>query len=813
VSEPGADDMLTRFATRLRQASLTTRITVVGATVTAAAIVMALLALSAETRQGTRRVFAAQLSSQQRALLNLQQQNLRTLISSAAIISESPTLRSALETYRLEQNTGGAVRNDLVQTVERELANLVTGVDRQLLMVTDDRGRVFAAASRDGRRPQHGVDLSGMKAVRHAIDPNASGDGELAVYRDGAQSYQVGVYPFVLNGYTIGALLLGERLGADQGVLANAHAAFGGDIAVTAGSTLLVSAGAVPSAALVEHLVASDSATRDSTRMVRVGDSEIVVAPLELGETQTGERVSLWLLKPVDATVASLTNPLFRDFLLYGALAVVLAAIGAAFTTRSVLESFHSFVAYMRTGASSERVERPFDTTRVPAEVRTLNASFEQLMNDISAKRSALERRTTELTAANAVLVDEVRERQRMETALRQSEEQLRQSQKLEAIGTLAGGIAHDFNNLLTAVSGFTQLALMRSDPRSSVAADLRQVVEAADRAAHLTKQLLAFGRKQVLQPTVLDVAEVVRGVAPMLSRLLGEHIQLDIVSDDNVPRVIADKGQLEQVIINLGINARDAMAGGGVLTIRVATSVDARNREAGTGQSHVVLIVSDTGTGIPAAIRERIFEPFFTTKEAGKGTGLGLSTVYGIVKQSGGTIDLDSIEGVGTTFRISLPAASDELAPGFVADTVADMPRGTETILLVEDDADVRSFARRTLEERGYTVLPASGAMEALELAASARIDVLLSDIVMPELNGPMLAERLESQRQLPSVVIFMSGYADESLVSMGLNSGSAFLRKPFTPQTLARTVRDAIDASTASPRPSAPRPGRVHA
>ena len=492
---------------------------------------------------------------------------------------------------------------------------------------------------------------------------------------------------------------------------------------------------------------------------------------------------------------------------------MVLAAIGAAFTTRSVLESFHSFVAYMRTGASAERVERPFDTTRVPAEVRTLNASFEQLMNDISLKRSALERRTTELTAANAVLVDEVRERQRMETALRQSEEQLRQSQKLEAIGTLAGGIAHDFNNLLTAVSGFTQLALMRSDPKSSVAADLRQVVEAADRAAHLTKQLLAFGRKQVLQPTVLDIAEVVQGVAPMLARLLGEHIQLDLVGDDNVPRVIADKGQLEQVIINLGINARDAMAGGGVLTIRVANSVDARNRANGTGQSHVVLIVADTGTGIPVAIRERIFEPFFTTKEAGKGTGLGLSTVYGIVKQSGGTIDLDSIEGVGTTFRISLPAASDELAPGFIAETAANMPGGTETILLVEDDADVRSFTRRTLEERGYTVLPASGAMEALELAASARIDVLLSDIVMPELNGPMLAKRLEMQRQLPSVVIFMSGYADESLVSMGLNSGSAFLRKPFTPLTLARTVRDAIDAASASPRPQATRTGRVHA
>jgi signal transduction histidine kinase/ActR/RegA family two-component response regulator len=801
---------LTRLRTRLRQTSLASRIIGLGVIVTAAAIAMALWALSAETRDATRQVFASQLSNQQHALLNLQQQNLRTLISSAAVISESPALRSAIETYRLEQNTGGPVRNDLVQTVERELANLATVVDRQLLMVTDDRGRVFAAASRDGRRPNRGVDLSDLKAVREALDPNTAGTGALAVYRDGERSYQVAVYPFVLNGYTIGALLLGERIGADQGVLANAHAAFGGDIVVTAGTALLASVGSTPSAELIAQLVASSHASPDSTRIVKVGHSELVIAPLSLGETQMGEHVALWLLQPIDATVASLTGPLFRDFLLYGALAVILAALGAALAARSVLKSFHAFVAYMRTGATAERVDHPFDADRAPAEVRTLNDSFVQLMNDISAKRSALERRTTELTAANAVLVDEVRERQRMEQALRQSEEQLRQSQKLEAIGTLAGGIAHDFNNLLTAVSGFTQLALMRSDPKGPVAADLRQVVEAADRAAHLTKQLLAFGRKQVLQPTVLDIAEVVRGVSPMLARLLGEHIQLDLVADDNVARVIADKGQLEQVIINLAINARDAMPGGGVLTIRVANAVDARaTRAAGSAQAHVVLTVSDTGTGIPASIRDRIFEPFFTTKEAGKGTGLGLSTVYGIIKQSGGTIDLDSIEGVGTTFRISLPAASDEMIPGLMTDPAADLPSGTETILLVEDDADVRSFARRTLEERGYTVLPANGALEALELAASARADVLLSDIVMPELNGPMLAERLRLQRQLPAVVIFMSGYADESLVSMGLNSGSAFLRKPFTPATLARTVRDAIDSARAAPRAS--RPGRV--
>jgi len=806
----GADGgALNRFVLRVRRASLAVRLTAIGAIVTAAAIAMALSALSADTRAGTRRIFTEQLTRQQRALRELQRQNLTQLISVAAIVTQSPNLRSPLETYRLELNSGAAPRQDLVQTVERELGNLLTSVDRELLLVTDDHGRVFAGASHDGRLPPHGLDLSGLWAVRQALDPSSEQDGHLAVYRDGSISYQVAVYPFVLDGYTIGALLLGERL--EQGVLATAREAFQGHVLVTTGSAMLAHAGIgpMPEQRVVDRLVHETASQDTSARTIRIAGSEIVAAPLSLGETQAGEPVALWLIQPVDATVSALTTPLRRDFILYGTLAVIAAALGAALATRSGLASFNEFVAFMRTGASAERVDQKFDTSRVPVEVQTLNASFEQLMNDIAAKRRELERRTTELTAANAVLTDEVRERQRVEQALRESEEQLRQSQKLEAIGTLAGGLAHDFNNLLTAVSGFTQLALMNSDPKSAVAADLRQVVEAADRAAHLTKQLLAFGRKQVLQPTVLDVADVANGVAPMLARLLGEHIQLEISADGNVHRVIADRGQLEQVIINLAINARDAMAGGGVLTIGVAnagTDGSGQGSAKGPRGRHVLLTVSDTGAGIPESIRDRIFEPFFTTKEVGKGTGLGLSTVYGIVKQSGGTIDLVSMVGVGTTFRIALPAASEEFTEGLVTERDAELPRGTETILLVEDDADVRTFARRTLEERGYTVLPASGASEALEFAASARVDVLLSDIVMPELSGPHLVERLK-QVQLPPVVIFMSGYADEALVSMGMNTASSFLRKPFTPATLALTVREAIDMTKSGRRISAPR------
>src|SRR6185503_7899460 len=231
---------------------------------------------------------------------------------------------------------------------------------------------------------------------------------------------------------------------------------------------------------------------------------------------------------------------------------------------------------------------------------------------------------------------------------------QLRQSQKLEAIGTLASGIAHDFNNLITVISGYTQLALMRADKESAAADDLRQVIDASDRAANLTHQLLAFSRKQVLQPTVLDLGEVVKGISPMLSRIIGEHIELRIETADSLARVRADRGQLEQVLLNLAVNARDAMPSGGVLTIATSNVRDAELPPA----SRVSLVVRDTGTGMPDEVRERIFEPFFTTKEPGKGTGLGLSMVYGIIKQSGGTVAVESAIGRGTSFFITLPAA-----------------------------------------------------------------------------------------------------------------------------------------------------------
>jgi signal transduction histidine kinase len=525
---------------------------------------------------------------------------------------------------------------------------------------------------------------------------------------------------------------------------------------------------------------------------VHIRGDDYVVAPVLLGETQTGAPVRLWMLHPLSARVTALVRPLRTKFFVYGAIAVLIAAVGAAFTARRVLGPVKEFVGYMRSGAVAEERQGGFDSSNEALEVRTLNESFNHLMDSLATRRRELEERTAELVTANVVLTDEISERRRVEQALRESQAQLRQSQKLEAIGTLAGGIAHDFNNLITVITGYTQLALMRTPPGTPEAADLRQVVDASDRAANLTHQLLAFSRKQVLQPTVLDLGAVVDGIAPMLQRIIGEHIELHIDSAGPLARVRADRGQIEQVLLNLAVNARDAMQSGGKLTIATRT-VDTPSRV-----RVVELAVTDTGTGMSDDVRERAFEPFFTTKEPGKGTGLGLSTVYGIVNQSGGTIEVDSAPAHGTTFTIALPASEMVGASETQAGDDGELPRGTETVLIVEDAEDVRILARRTLEERGYVVLVARNAGEAMEIASARRVDLLLTDIVMPRTSGPQLVAQYTQMRERP-LVVYMSGYADDALSQYELDPNAVFVRKPFSPATLARVVRSALDVHAA--------------
>jgi PAS domain S-box-containing protein len=394
----------------------------------------------------------------------------------------------------------------------------------------------------------------------------------------------------------------------------------------------------------------------------------------------------------------------------------------------------------------------------------------------------------------------DITERKKTEEKLRQTEDQFRQVQKMEAIGRLAGGVAHDFNNLLTIILGYSELVLGRLEPADTRRELIVQIKNAGDRAASLTRQLLAFSRQQVLAPKVLDLNVVVTDTEKMLRRLIGEDITLTTVLDPKIGRVKADPGQIEQVIMNLVVNARDAMPEGGRLTIETGNveldeAYAKLHTEARPGD-YVMLAVSDTGCGMDEAVKARIFEPFFTTKEAGKGTGLGLATVYGIVNQSGGSIYVYSEVGRGTTFKIYLPLV-DAKTPSAPQTAPGKIPSGKETLLLVEDEEVVRAMTRQILETCGYRILEAGHGAEAIQTCEQSQgpIHLLVTDVVMPGIGGRQLAETLRSKH--PELkVLFLSGYTDDAVVRHGvLEAGTNFLQKPFTPSSLAQKVREVLD------------------
>jgi signal transduction histidine kinase/CheY-like chemotaxis protein len=383
---------------------------------------------------------------------------------------------------------------------------------------------------------------------------------------------------------------------------------------------------------------------------------------------------------------------------------------------------------------------------------------------------------------------------------LRRSEEQLRQAQKMEAVGRLAGGVAHDFNNLLTVITGFSALALQRIKPGDSLRKNFDEIQHAAERAASLTGQLLAFSRKQVLKPRVLNLNTVLTGMEKMLRRLIGEDIELTTTFAAELGNVKADPGQIEQVVLNLAVNARDAMPRGGKLTLKTANvtldqTTRFRGREMELGE-YVLLAISDTGVGMTEEVKAHLFEPFFTTKGVGRGTGLGLATCYGIVSQSDGDIRVYSEPNCGTTFKVYLPRVDAQSAPVPAVPQEEFLPPGTESILVVEDEAAVRRLTTTVLRDRGYQVQEARDGAEALAFfGRGARFDLVLTDVIMPKMSGKELNDQLKSLAPRTKV-LFMSGYTDDALASHGvLESELLFIEKPFSPSRLARKVRETID------------------
>jgi signal transduction histidine kinase/CheY-like chemotaxis protein len=422
-----------------------------------------------------------------------------------------------------------------------------------------------------------------------------------------------------------------------------------------------------------------------------------------------------------------------------------------------------------------------------------------QVVSRLHAARDELEQRvaerTAQLQAANAALQHELAER-------RQLEAQLLQSQKLDGLGRLAGGISHDFNNLLTAIGGYADLIGVMLPQDHPTRSHLTQIQKGVVSASNLTKQLLTFARKQIIEPRALNLNELIGEMDRLLHPIIGSDIEVITRPAEDLGWVKADPGQIEQVLMNLVLNARDAMPEGGTLIIETQNAVldraYAQGQQYVTGEPYVLLAVSDTGVGMDAEVQARAFEPFFTTKAVGKGTGLGLATCYGIVEQHGGHIWIYSEVGQGTTFKVYLPRIPEPAALVSTPVDALDLPHGSETVLLVEDQADVRALLTQVLRGQGYTVLEASNGVEAIQVAEThtlALIDLLLTDVVMPRMGGKELAATITARA--PHVkVLFMSGYTHGAITQNGqLEQGIAFLHKPFTPATLIRKVREVLD------------------
>ncbi|MEO7909994.1 MAG: ATP-binding protein [Roseiflexaceae bacterium] len=512
---------------------------------------------------------------------------------------------------------------------------------------------------------------------------------------------------------------------------------------------------------------------------------------------------ALWVVVPVAFVVIGLfqvvgaqtpyTYPIF--FIL------VFIWVGVSMPPRAALlltplTSIAYVLPLLSVGASPTAFESAFVAVPVCALIGEVIA---RVVSQLHAAQDALEQRvierTTQLQAANAALQHELVERKQLQA-------QFLQAQKLEGIGQLAGGIAHDFNNLLTAIGGYADLIWDALPHNLPLRSDLEEIQKAVARASNLTRQLLAFARKQIIEPRVLNLNDLIGDMDKLLCRLIGEDIDLITRPEPNLGCVKADPGQIEQVILNLAVNARDAMPNGGKLTIETRNvfldSSYTTGHQSVVAGSYVLLAVSDTGIGMDAAVQAHAFEPFFTTKAQGQGTGLGLATCYGIVKQHGGNIWVYSEIGQGTTFKMYLPHVDGVSAALPTPRLVQAHSRGKETVLVVEDETAVRDLVTRVLRTQGYLVLEASNGAEAIRVAeayAPAAIDLLLTDLVMPELGGQAAAAQI-SARNSSIKVLFISGYTDSATVHHGrLEEGVAFLHKPFTPALLTRKVREVLD------------------
>ncbi len=715
-----------------------------------------LLIVSYSVQKGVRESLQEDLRNSVNTYQSFAQQRESTLTRSAELLANLPNVRALMTT------------RDPV-TIQDGAADVFRLSGSELLLLADTAGTVAALRSRTpGLEPAEAQLL-----LRRALERGEARDWW---FEDG-QLYDVGIQPIYFGGTTqtlLGFLAIGHSI--DQQVAQDLSKIAASEVAFRFGDTLVASTFSGEQQAESARLWPLRRQNfGGEPQEIQLGSERYLAATVQIS-SQGDTPIFLSVLKSFDKASAFLRQ-----------LNGVLAALGML----SVLAG-SALVFFI-----SDNFTRPLAS--LVAGVRALETGdFDYPLEQTG--RDEVAEVTGAFTRMRAGLRKAQQDHQQMEA-------RLRQAHKMEAVGRLAGGVAHDFNNLLTIIRGHSDLILDRPDDGTFLKRSAEQIRKAADRAVALTRQLLAFSRMQVLQPRVLDLNSIISEIGRMLPRLIGEHIEYAFRPGPDLGRVKADPGQVEQVIMNLAVNSRDAMPDGGALIVStrnvIVSEAEAATRPPMTAGRYVLLSVADTGHGMDDATKTHIFEPFFTTKEVGKGTGLGLATVYGVVKQSGGFVWVESSPGHGAAFDIYLPQVLEEAAKSDAEGQPAAIPRGTETILVAEDEDSVRELTCEFLKSSGYSVLEASNGLEALEVIArhDGRIHLVLSDMVMPKMGGAVLAERLKTV--LPEVkVVLVSGYAEYSGASWSAGfKPVAVLQKPFSRAALVEKVREALQGRAAQP------------
>ena len=704
-------------------------------------------------REGIREDLRNSVSTYQ----SFERQRQQTLSRSAQLLANLPNVRALMTTRD-------------AKTIQDASADVWRLSGSDLLIMADRSGSVLALRT---EAVGFGRD-SAADMMRRALDKGESRDW----WFGGGHLFEVWVQPIYFGpsagGAVLGFLAVGQEIRA-QAVTDFRNVA-ASDVAFFYGDTLVATTlDAGHQTALVDLLRSQNRSSRQISQEVQLGNEKFVVTTVGLsGDSESP--VSLAILRSLDRATSFLNN-LYRVLLGLGLLSIL---VGSALVFL-ISDTFMRPLASLVGGVHA-------------LEKGDFNYALESTSGDeVAEVTAAFDRMRTSL--------------QTSQREQKQLEERLRQAHKMEAVGRLAGGVAHDFNNLLTIIRGHGDLLADRPSLADSERRSLEQIRKAAGKAVAMTRQLLAFSRMQVLQPRVLDLNAVVTDMGKMLPRLIGEHIEYAFVPDPKLSPVKADPGQIEQVILNLVVNSRDAMPNGGKITVRTTDvfvdEAKASKHPPMTTGHYVLLSVADTGEGMTPETKAHIFEPFFTTKEVGKGTGLGLATVYGVVKQSGGFVWVESAVGKGTTFEIYLPQVTESISRSDSEIRPAAIPRGTETILVVEDENEVRELTCEFLKVSGYSVLEAHNGLEALELLArhSGTIHLVLSDVIMPKMGGAELVARLKALRP-GAKILLMSGYSEYSSIPKDpVFSQALVLQKPFSRPTLVAKIREALSGGPIEP------------